>query len=67
MLLTQGFNPTAFPPFPRLAANLVGAEGFQYGGFDASANSVIRMIHVDAQATKLLGSGSVSFSTGGRV
>src|ERR1035437_2094169 len=54
MLVTQGLNPTAFPPFSRLAANLAGAEGLPFGGFEASANGVIRMSHVDAQLAKFL-------------
>src|ERR1035437_3827614 len=54
MLVTQGLNPPAFPPFSRLAANLAGAEGLPFGGFEASANGVIRMSHVDAQPAKFL-------------
>jgi hypothetical protein len=54
MLVTQGLNPTAFPPFSRLAANLAGAEGLPFGGFEASANGVIRMSHGDAQLAKFL-------------
>jgi hypothetical protein len=28
-------------------------EGLQFGGFDAMANGVIRMVHADAQPAKL--------------
>ena len=35
------------------AANLAGTEGFLFGDFDALANCVIGMIHVDAQSAEL--------------
>src|SRR5437667_6314808 len=54
MLVAQGLNPTTFPPFSRLAANLAGAEGFQLGIFETLANGIICMVHVDTQPTELL-------------
>jgi hypothetical protein len=50
----KSLNPTTFPPLPRLAANLAGTEGFLFGGEEALANGLIRVIHVDAQPTKFL-------------
>src|SRR6266496_5634401 len=43
MQVTQGFDPTIFPQFARLAANLACAERLLYGRLDALANGVIRM------------------------
>jgi hypothetical protein len=55
MQVTQGLDPTVFPQFPRLAANLAGMEGLLYGGKDALANGVIpTTVHVKAQAAKFL-------------
>jgi hypothetical protein len=54
MLLTQGFDPTAFPPSSWLTANLASTEGFQFCDFNAIPNGVIRMIDVEAQAAELL-------------
>jgi hypothetical protein len=47
MLIAQGLDPTVFPPFSPLAANPASMEGFLLGGFDALANSLICIIHVD--------------------
>jgi len=41
LFVAQGINPTALLPFPRLAANLAGTEGFLLGGNDALANCVM--------------------------
>jgi hypothetical protein len=53
MLIAQSLDPTTFPPLSRLPANLAGADGFQFGSFDAWANGVIRVVHVDAQPAEL--------------
>jgi hypothetical protein len=54
MYVAQGLDPAAFPLFPRLPANLASTEGFPYGGFDALANGVIRIIDVDSQPAEFL-------------
>jgi hypothetical protein len=54
MLLAQSLNPTAFPQFSRLAANLASMEGFLLGGFEASADSIIRITHMDAKPAEFL-------------
>jgi hypothetical protein len=45
-------NLIIIPLFSRLAANLARTKGLKFGGKDALANGVIRMIHVDAQPAK---------------
>ena len=47
VLVALGLNPIAFPQCSRLPANLAGMEGLLFGGFDALADRVIRVIHVD--------------------
>jgi len=54
VFVTQGFDPIVTPPFSPLPANLAGAEGLPFSGKDASANGIIRVVHVDAQAAELL-------------
>ena len=54
MPVAHGLDPTVFPQFARLTANLAGMEGLLYGGFDALVNGVIRMVHMDTQPAKLL-------------
>jgi hypothetical protein len=54
MLVAQGLDPTDLPKLSRLTSNLASMEGLPYGRIDASADGVIRMIHMDAQSAKLL-------------
>jgi hypothetical protein len=53
MLVAQGLDPTAFPQFSPLAADLASMEGFPLGGFNALANSIICMAYMDTQSAKL--------------
>lgn len=46
-LAAQGLNPIAFPHCSRLPANLAGMEGLLFGGIDALADGVIRIVHMD--------------------
>jgi hypothetical protein len=54
--VTQGLDPTPFPQFSRLAANLASMKGLLLCGKDALANGVIVIptVHVKAQAAKFL-------------
>ena len=54
MLVAQSLDPLSFPQSPRLPADLASMEGLLLGGFEAMANGVIRMIHVDTQPAKFL-------------
>jgi hypothetical protein len=54
MLVAQCPNPTIFPQFGGLRAKLASMEGLLFGDFNTLANSVIRIIDVDAQSAKLL-------------
>jgi hypothetical protein len=37
-----------------MAANLAAVEGFLCGGFEALANGVVRVVHIEAQTAELL-------------
>jgi hypothetical protein len=72
MLVAQGLDPTVFPQFPRLAANLAGMEGLVLGGFDALTNE--RLPDSPVHRTRLPVTGSddmygtlVNLQTGPRV
>lgn len=52
MLVAQSLNPLSFPPLPRLPADLAGMEALLYGGFDALADGVVRIVHMDTQPAK---------------
>jgi len=54
VLIAQSLDPITFPQLPRLPANLAGMEGLLYGGFDALADGVIRVVHMDTQPAKFL-------------
>jgi hypothetical protein len=49
-----------------MLANLAAADGFQFGSFDALANGVICMIHVNA-ASRQISLSLVRFQTGVRL
>ena len=46
-LVAQGLNPIAFPQRSWLPANLAGMEGLLFGGIDALADGIIRIVHKD--------------------
>jgi hypothetical protein len=53
MPAAQGLDPTMLPQCSRLPADLAGMEGLLYGGFEAVANSIIRIVHINSQPAKL--------------
>ncbi len=51
VLVAQGLNPIAFPQRSWLPANLAGMEGLLFGGFDALADRVIRVVHMGSKSS----------------
>ena len=60
-LVAQSLDPITFPQCSRLPTDLAGMEGFRYGGFDALADGVVRIVHIDTQPAKFLVVGYFEF------
>jgi len=52
VLVALGLNPIAFPQCSWLPANLPGMEGLLFGGFDALADRVIRVVHMGSKSSQ---------------
>jgi hypothetical protein len=51
---SHSLDPITFPQCSRLPADLAGMEGLLFGGFDALADGVVPIVHMDTQPAKFL-------------